>query len=275
MMRSFALIVFMLLAAGCASAKAFDPTPLIQAHSHNDYTHPRPLAEALECGFGSVEADVVLVDGQLLIAHKREEVTPGRTLESLYLEPLRKRIATHGARVYRNGPPLTLLVDFKSDADPTYAALKRRLRKYRDLLDNGALRIVLTGNRPPPAALANESAPHIHIDGVLAESDGDWSLDLMPQINVQWTKQFQWRGPGAMTSLERTKLRELVKHVHAKGRQIRFWEAPDQPRAWRELLDAGVDLINTDDVRGLRNFLLDQPGLYSHSSSRLPSGSAK
>ena len=53
-----------------------------------------PLKEALDCGICSIEADVVLVNGELLVAHKREEVTPGRTLQSLYLEPLRKRIAT-------------------------------------------------------------------------------------------------------------------------------------------------------------------------------------
>ena len=54
-------------------------------HSHNDYVHSRPLVEALEQGFDSVEADVFLVKNDLLVGHYPWEIKPGRTLESLYL----------------------------------------------------------------------------------------------------------------------------------------------------------------------------------------------
>ena len=40
--------------------------PLPPAHAHNDYEHRRPLQDALDRGFNSVEADVWLVDGELL-----------------------------------------------------------------------------------------------------------------------------------------------------------------------------------------------------------------
>ena len=46
-----------------------DVSPLPQAHAHNDYEHDRPLRDALDPGFTSVEADVWLVDGKLLVAH--------------------------------------------------------------------------------------------------------------------------------------------------------------------------------------------------------------
>ena len=62
--------------------------PLRHAHAHNDYEHPRPLLDALDHGFTSVEADVFLVDGQLLVAHDPADLDPARTLESLYLDPL-------------------------------------------------------------------------------------------------------------------------------------------------------------------------------------------
>ncbi len=48
-----------------------EPTPLARAHAHNDYRHHRPLLDALAHGFTSVEADVFLVDDQLLVAHGR------------------------------------------------------------------------------------------------------------------------------------------------------------------------------------------------------------
>jgi glycerophosphoryl diester phosphodiesterase len=57
-----------------------------------------------------------------------------------------------------------------------------------------------------------------------------------------------------MGAAERLKLAEIVTQAHAKGRQVRFWGAPDQPVFWRAMLDAGVDLINSDDLEGLQKF---------------------
>jgi hypothetical protein len=39
------------------------------AHSHNDYTRKKPLYNALENGFSSVEVDVFYRDGKFLVAH--------------------------------------------------------------------------------------------------------------------------------------------------------------------------------------------------------------
>src|SRR6516165_8545996 len=66
-------------------------TPVRQAHAHNDYEHKRPLLDALENGFCSVEADVFLVEGELLVGHTRGSLRAERTLEKLYLAPLRQR----------------------------------------------------------------------------------------------------------------------------------------------------------------------------------------
>ena len=69
-----ALLGALLLAQPCSSA----PRPLINAHAHNDYEHPRPLLDALDHGFCSVEADIYLVEGQLLVAHNRSDVSKER-----------------------------------------------------------------------------------------------------------------------------------------------------------------------------------------------------
>ena len=128
-----AVVVFL----GTPAASAARPAPsdtggLERAHAHNEYEHGRPLFDALDNGFKSVEADVWLVDGELLVAHDREDVEPGRTLESLYLEPLRERIAQNRGSVYPgNDDYFTLLVDIKSDAVPTYMALHEELKDYR------------------------------------------------------------------------------------------------------------------------------------------------
>ncbi len=61
---------------------------LPQAHAHNDYQHARPLKDALEHGFCSVEADVFPVRDQLLVGHSVLELRRARTLTDLYLKPL-------------------------------------------------------------------------------------------------------------------------------------------------------------------------------------------
>src|SRR5687767_9869260 len=99
---------------------AADPIPLPQAHAHNDYEHRRPLMDALEHGFCSVEADVWLVNGRLLVAHDLKDARPERTLEKLYLDPLRRRVEENGGRIFGTGPAFTLLIDVKSDATNTY-----------------------------------------------------------------------------------------------------------------------------------------------------------
>jgi glycerophosphoryl diester phosphodiesterase len=63
-----------------------------------------------------------------------------------------------------------------------------------------------------------------------------------------------------MPAEERSTLRSIVARAHAAGYRVRFWETPDLPGAardavWSELVDAGVDHINTDDLHGLELFL--------------------
>jgi len=236
--------------------------PLPQAHAHNDYEHPRPLLDALDRGFCSVEADIHLVNGLLLVAHDSDKVDPKRTLESLYLEPLRERVKTNGGAVYAKGPPLLLLVDIKTEAEPTYAALRPVLKRYREMLTEftthatrtGAVTVVLSGNRPVQTT-APEAVRYAAIDGRLPDLDNDSSRHLIPLVSDDWTKHFQWRGEGEISSQDRMKLASLVSKAHAQERRIRFWGLPDTQEAWKLMLDSGVDLINTDDLAGLQKFL--------------------
>ena len=58
-----------------------------------------------------------------------------------------------------------------------------------------------------------------------------------------------------MPADEQAKLKEIVAKAHQHGRRVRFWGAPDQAVFWQAMLDAGIDLINTDDLSGLEKFL--------------------
>ena len=72
----------------------------------------------------------------------------------------------------------------------------------------------------------------------------------MPLISDSWRSHFRWLGQGPMPEPERQKLRGIVEQAHAKGRRVRIWATPDAPAIWRELADAGVDLLNADDLGG-------------------------
>src|SRR5262249_20573166 len=110
------------------------PKPLTNTHSHNDYEQKRPLLDALDQGFCSIEADIYLVGGKLLVAHDILDTKAERTLQSLYLDPLREHVKANGGRVYRGGPNVILLIDVKSPAEATYGALREVLKEYAPML---------------------------------------------------------------------------------------------------------------------------------------------
>lgn len=236
--------------------------PLSRAHAHNDYLHDRPLLDALDHGFASVEADVFLVDGELLVAHERAQLDPQRTLRKLYLNPLKKLADAHGGRIGPDGPTLTLLVDVKADGEAAYRTLDKLLAEYDGVVssfDGGkwetkAVTVVVSGDRAWKT-IAGERMRRVGLDGRLSDLDSELPAPLLPLISDNWTSHFRWRGEGPLPAAERAKLHDIVERAHARGRRVRFWATPDMPAVWRELAAADVDLINTDDLAGLERFL--------------------
>ncbi|MFD4254052.1 phosphatidylinositol-specific phospholipase C/glycerophosphodiester phosphodiesterase family protein [Amycolatopsis thermoflava] len=270
-MKRLLLLFFAVVVAGGALPATAAPRvqPLEHAHAHNDYEHDRPLADALDHGFTSVEADVWLVDGELRVAHDLVDARPGRTLTSLYLKPLAERVHAGGGRVYpRWRESFQLLIDIKSDGPSTYQAVDAALREFRFMLTqwtngherSGAVEVVISGNRPRADMLAQRSRLAGY-DGRLADLGTGTPAGFMPLVSDNWTNAFTWQGVGPMPAAERAKLHGIVAQAHEAGYRIRFWATPDTAGAareavWRELLAAGVDHINTDDLAGLREFLL-------------------
>ncbi len=240
--------------------------PLRHAHAHNDYEHTRPLFDALDHGFNSVEADIFLADGKLLVGHTQADLRPDRTLAKLYLDPLRQRVLANRGKVYPNGPPFYLLIDVKTEAKSTYTALHDVLASYADLfttVDHGevepkAITVVISGNIARDAITA-QAKRYAAIDGRPPDLDSDVPAHLIPWISDNWALHFRWRGDGPMPEAERAKLRDFVAKAHKHGRMVRFWATPERVNVWEELRAAGVDLLNTDKLDEMQKFLLKNP----------------
>lgn len=250
--------LFATLAIAAEPAKS-----LHHAHAHNDYYHTRPLLDALDRGFNSVEADVFLVDGELLVGHDRQELRPERSLRKLYLEPLNERVKKNGGFVHAQGARFFLFIDIKDNADRTREALGKLLGEYSSMVgrvesdDNApepAVTVVLSG-AAPRRGIVVEGTRLAGADGRLSDLDSEISAAEMPVISDHWGQHFGWLGINSLPEEQRARLRKVTRKAHESGRVVRFWATLDSENLWGALLDNGVDLLNTDDLDRLGKFL--------------------
>jgi hypothetical protein len=227
------------------------PRLLFPGHAHNDYNHTRPLLDALQAGFRSVEADVYLSGGKLCVAHDVKDIQAERTLSALYLQPLweRRRQLPEGFQ---------LLVDIKTNGEEVYAALRREMRPFEPMftrfkkgkIEQKKVTVVLSGDRPR-RVLEAENDRFAALDGRPEDLGKNVSPALMPLVSTSWFGTIKWFGGGEIPEAERQKIVDLVTRTHAEGKTFRFWAAPDTPAGWEVQQKAGVDWINTDNLADL------------------------
>jgi hypothetical protein len=289
------VVVLLALAAGSASAPAPAERPMPRTHAHNDYAHAHPLLDALSNGFVSVEADVWLVGTELHVAHDRaKDWTNVPTFESLYLKPLADlKARRNSGGIYPDGTPILLLVDIKSEAVATYQRVHQVLGQFqaanpglfttykkgvggRYVMTRGAVNVVISGDRPREV-MAAQAARYAAYDGRPSDIGPDVKVDdapeFVPIISENWEKVFadplKWDGTGEIPAGIRTRLEAMVGEVHREGKLLRFWKLPkDAPPVWAALYDAGVDLINTDDLPGLAAYVASRQPAQKKSGGR-------
>jgi alkaline phosphatase len=226
-------------------------------HSHNDYEQPTPFWTAYNAAFGSIEADIFLVNDTLFIAHDRKELQRGRTLEDYYVRPLAGQIEKHHGHPYADASrQLQMLIDVKADSTAVLAALVVLLEKYPALTQTPSLIWVISGNRPPDS-LYTSYPPFIAFDGILGAHYSPAALSRIVMMSDDLHSYTHWGGPGTIPPADKKALLTAIDWSHDLHLPVRFWDAPDFPNAWDQLIRLRVDFINTDHIRQLAAYLRD------------------
>ena len=243
----------------CIVTKALSQTPTftcLNGHSHNDYFQKKPFQTAFEVGMGSIEVDVFLEDKNLYVGHLNFKKIPTRTFEKMYLKPIVE--AARSSKIY----PLQLVIDVKSEAEPTLTEIIRELSLYPDVFnENSMLKVVISGHRPKPEKWLTYPS-FIQFD---ARPNKNYTLAQWARVGLVSAK-FSHYASGWNNNIRNPtiffKMKVTVDAIHAKGKKIRFWKTPDNERAWETLMAMNVDFINTNSPKVFASFLNYRSSLF-------------
>lgn len=222
----------------------------ILIHSHNDYAQSRPFWGAYEAHAASIEADIWLVDGTLYVAHNKKDIRPERSLEAMYLQPIRQVVEQHRGAAYADGTSFQFLVDLKTGRETLDALVllieKKGYKRYFDPTANPtAIQLTITGDKVKPEDF-NAYPPYVFFDGRIEATYTPEQLRRVPLISEYRGLYTQWKGHGKMSKEDQQKIQRDVKKAHRQGCKFRIWGFPDNENAWRMTRRLGIDYINTD-----------------------------
>ncbi len=252
-MKNLAFLVIIIL---CTTVtKAQTTYSVANAHSHNDYEQKMPFYAAYNARFGSIEADIFLQNGELLVAHTKEELSLHRTLDSLYLQPLLRFVKQNKGFAYPDTTrSLQMMIDIKTEAASTLQKLAQTLQQYPELIHTSSIKWVISGERPLPGQF-NSYPPFILFDGNIDENYSEAALSKIAMLSGDLSSYTHWNGKSNLPQGEEKTITALVNKAHHLHKPVRFWGAPDVVNAWYQLMHIGVDYLNTDHIAELSSFL--------------------
>ena len=243
----------------------FAQTHSIRLHSHNDYKQNIPFLQAYYAGVGSIEADVFLLNGQLNVAHEKQEIAAGRTLTELYLKPLAALFAKNNNQPYADSAlSLQLVIDIKEDYAHVIPKLLKELKPYQQIFNypanKNAVQLVLSGDMPAPP-LFSRYPDYIYFDGRPNIDYRPEELRHVAMISDALSNYTAWNGKGSLTAPDSAKVKGVINAAHAFKKPFRFWATQDSPNTWIQLERLGVDWINTDHPQQAHDFYTNRAKL--------------
>ena len=246
-MKKISLITIIAAAAltfGIAPVRAQQYPILL--HSHNDYSRTMPFYEAYSQHLFSVECDMYYTNGKFLVGHDPEDLKEDVTFDRLYLEPLINVYNLNGGRPYAGSEEhFQLVVEIKSDNTDAYMkAFVEKIKKYPEIFDPSvnpyACHIVVTGHVPSPDKFSQYPS-YVTFDGDINENYTPEQLKQVGMISMCFASYSVWNGKGTIIAKEKAVIEDLIARVHALGKPIRFWGAPESVTVWTTFYSMGVD----------------------------------
>ncbi|KAF5723060.1 hypothetical protein FMUND_2197 [Fusarium mundagurra] len=248
-----------------------DPIP-IACHSHNDYWNPKPFTGAIAAGCIGIEVDVWKVQDELMVGHANGDLSAGKTLTSMYIQPLVNLLEVRNQDrdpgllprgVYNREPNQTvvLLVDLKSNPDKAWPLLLENLEPLRQ---RGWLSHVSDGKfvSRPITVVATGKTKFRLVKEANPSHDVFFDAPLKSLTKGQYDKTNSYY---ASTSLKKSignlfgpgkleLVRDQIAQAHSRGLLVRYWGMPMmspivQRQVDKKLLDEGVDVINVDSLQ--------------------------
>jgi alkaline phosphatase len=225
------------------------------AHSHNDYEQKRPFWAAYGEKFGSIEADIFLLNDSLFVAHDKIELMNRKTLIKYYLQPIESCLKKNTGFIYGDtSKRLQILIDVKTDAIKTLDAFIQTLQKYPSLTNNKTIIWVISGNRPEEKLFITYP-PFIYFDGDVSKEYSSQALTRIKMLSADFGNFSLWNGKNSLPDSAHSLLQAAIVKIHHLNKPIRFWGAPDNAIAWTAFINLGVDYINTDKITELSRFI--------------------
>lgn len=229
----------------------------VKIHAHNDYDKPQPLLDALKQRVFSIEADVFLVRGELLIAHSIKETSRKKTLSSLYIEPIVQLFKKNNGAISEDSSYTTILfIDIKQNGTDVLQELIRvfePLRFYFDRSVNArAFQLIISGDRGPISEWKNYPS-YIYFDGRPYEEYDAEAIAKIAMISDNYYKYLSKRNTGDIV-----KIKEVVQKAISINKPFRFWASPDTEAVWKLLKECGAAIINTDKPAACRTFFTEK-----------------
>ena len=247
MMRSICLLVLLFVSiAGIGQVKI---------HAHNDYDNARPLLNALDNKVASIEADVVLARGSLIVTHSENETRRKKSLSVLYLDPIIALFEKNNGQISPdNDYKIALMIDIKQKPAEVLQELIKLVEPFRKVFDRSvnpkAVQLIISGDRGPSTEWKNFPS-YIYFDGRPSETYEKEALDKIALISDNYFNYLKFRNNAGDSVL----ITAVIQKAHALQKPFRFWGAPDTENVWQLLKSCGIDFLNTDKLEECRKYI--------------------